>query len=210
MDIEELASRLAPLEQAESGRQQEALLNGFMESNGAAFNNDRVVGAKILEAMASNGIDAAAVGANEVVQEILDGMLQEHDRLESAVFSAIRQSRQQVTDVQNAVASVTGGAPGDAEITPPPAPMPEVAPPPPPMDPNAPPPEAAPVDPNAPPPAPEGEAPPPMEEPANAPPPVQPPVVPSDRRLKLVKKAAAPTAWKPPSHMLNAIKGGVV
>lgn len=227
MDLNELAERLAALEQGDAQREQA----GFIDKYGAMFSGDEGIGMAILAEMNRRGIGAAAVGADKAVQEILDSIRQEA----AMVLDKIKMDRDTVTglmdqvqEVQNAVAAATGqAAPGDGIVDTPPMPTPvgDVPPSLPPMDASTlPPPEGS-----APPSGGEEAPPPPPPEPMPgepAPPPLPPEAIASDVRIKelrkklsdarakkivqpTVAKAPAPKVWKPGGDMLKAIKGGI-
>jgi hypothetical protein len=224
---------LEELEAMVVGQQEQAQQKAFIDKYGTQFSGDEGIGMAILGEMSRRGIDAASVGADQVVQEILDAIRQEA----TAVLDKIKNDRdtvnalvEQVQEVQEAVAAATGAAAaGDGVLDAPPMPPPE------PMPPDA---GALPPDLGVPPPA--EEAPPPAPEaplaeggppPEGALPPeanAPPPPIPSDANLKtvtpaatvpsdvgvkrLVKRPQAPmkaAGWKPSSELLNRIAGGI-
>jgi len=223
MDLNELEAKLMALESRNAQQDALAEQQGFIDKYGTMFSGDEGIGMAILAEMSRRGIGAATVGADRVVQEILDAIRQEA----SSVLDKIKMDRDtvnnlvaQVQDIQDSVASATGGAPGDAMLEMPPAVPPIDVPPD--IGAGVPPPAAgeAPLDV----PPPEAAAPTDVPLPAETPPVEEaplppPPPVPSDKRLKLVKKIAPAAVtvpsdnriknWKPASHILGAIKGGI-
>jgi len=223
MDMGELEARILAMEDEGARRAMADEQRGFMDKYGTMFSGDEGIGMAILGEMTRRGVPSAAVGADRVVQEILDDIRQEA----TVVLDKIKSDRDtvnalidQVQDIQESVAAATGGEPGDGVLDMPPEGTP-------PMDAGALPPDAGlpPPDMGAPPadlgaagpdlgagaPPPEvpgpgmpmaGEMPPP-----EAIPPVNPP---SDSRVKriLTVKPLAPkpaSGWKPPAHLLNAV-----
>lgn len=213
MDLDELAARLAALESSEAEKAALAEKQQFIDKYGTKFSGDEGIGMAILGEMNRRGISAAAVGADKVVQEILDGIRAEATAILDAIHGeqqAVSNLMDQVQDIQDSVAAATGSAPGDGTLD---------------MPPEMPPVDAAlapSIPPEGSPPSPEGNT----EMPASEPPPaVEPPVeesggpapieqapIPSDKRVKrIIKVNRKPQAnmWKPSNNLLGAIKGGI-
>lgn len=207
MDLEQLAAEIESLKGAEAERAAESQLSDFMGSYGGQFNNNRNIGLAVLNELDRQGIGAAAVGADKAVIEVLDNMRQEVDALRSDLMAQVAEADSTIKSVQDAVAAVTGGETGNAQLDMPETPPPiegEMAPPPPPPM--------------------EGEMPPPMEGEMPPPPDVMPPepvpgeaapqelppeAVTSDpktkRNLVLKARPMAAKSYRPPAHILSAI-----
>jgi hypothetical protein len=236
MTMEELAAEIEMLKGAESDRAAQAEFGGFMDKYGTKFSGDEGIGVAILGEMGRRGINAAAVGADRVINEILDTIRQEATQ----VLDKIKADREtvnalvsQVQDIQQAVDAATAGeettpmegvldlpAPEEGAVAPEEmmSPVEEAG-----MDMGAPPMEGDMG--GAPPPGGDmGGAPPPtdmgtgdmgapggdMGVEGELPPPAQPPVIPSDKHVKrMIKiKPRQPAGNKPASHILSAVMGG--
>lgn len=219
MDIDELAQRLAAMEESQYAQEQQGIQGQFMDKYGAKFANDGDLGVAILGELNRRGIDVSA--ADSAVQEILDGIRAEATALldkiksQSADVSALMDKVNSIDESVMAASGATGteapggdpmaGLPpelaglmaGGGELPPPEAAPMEAAPP-----------EVAPMEDAGPPP----EAPPPEE-----PPPPEQGVV-SDKRLKNLQgriattlsdqrmKAAVPK-WTPSKQLLAGANG---
>jgi hypothetical protein len=213
MELDELAQKLAFLENGMAQQQAAAQQSQFMDKYGTKFSGDEGIGVAILAELGRRGIDTSA--ADEAVQDILDRIRAEATAILDKIKMderTVSQLMDQVATVEEAVNAATGAAPGaDAQVqtAPPPdaamgAEMPaeEVAPAPD-MGAEMPAEEAVP--------APDMGAEMPAEE--AAPP---PPEVPSDRRLKITSArsriAAARSAkrgmYRPSASVLNVLQGG--
>jgi hypothetical protein len=234
MELEELAQRLAMLEDGaaqERAMQEQA---AFIDKYGTKFSGDEGIGVAILAELGRRGIDTSA--ADEAVQDILDQIRAEATaildkiKMDERTVSALMDK---VATVEESVAAATGATPG--------ADMPVGTGAPPPLE--GPIPEGAGIDPNLPPedPSMAAAAPPPMEgdlppmegdpsmappmegdpammePPMAAPPPEVPPEqVLSDKRLKSLqsrvsaaRKAKPAPTWKPPANLVGAIRGSL-
>jgi hypothetical protein len=227
MNLDELASRLAMLEEGESDRRAAQDQKAFIDQYGTMFSGDEGIGMAILAEMNRRGVPSAAIGADRVVQEILDGIRQEC----SMILDKIKADREtvgavieQVQEIQNAVDAAVGGdgnATGDGVLdVPVPPPGAEMMPgdpgmmPPPPDGLGEMPMEGAPMAGDMMPPMegapmagemmPGPEMPLPPEEPLPPPPPIA-----SDQRVKklIQPRPKAPSGWKPPAHLLAGARG---
>lgn len=200
MDLNELAERLALVENRDVERSQAEERRGFIDKYGTMFSGDEGIGTAILAEMNRRGIPSAAVGADRVVQEILDSIRQEASAILDKIKSdtaTVNNLIDQVQDIQDSVAAATeGGVPGDGVLDMP-VPMDDIPMPdaeagmemPVPME-EGPPVEDVPV---------------PMEE-APAEEELPPEIVPSDIRVKRVQPR--PKGIRPSAHILSAIQGG--
>jgi len=228
MTMEELAAQVADLQGVNADRAAAEEQKGFIDKYGTMFSGDEGIGMAILAEMNRRGVPSAAVGADRVVQEILDSIRQEATMILDKIKAdkeTVNTLIDQVKDIQESVAAATeGSTPGDGVLdVPPAAPGPaveggEIMPPP---DMGAPPPPEGmpPMDAGAMPPPPEagGEVSPMPEAPiaGEMPPPEAPapelpmPPMPSDKRVKrFTVKPKVPVGWKPPAHLMSAITGG--
>ena len=206
MDMNELAERLAMLEDADAERLAMEEQRGFIDKYGTKFSGDEGIGMAILAEMNRRGVPSAAVGADRVVQEILDGIRQEATQILDKIKAdteTVNALIDEVKDIQESVnAATSGDTTTDGTLDIPPIDMglpPEGLPPEGDMmaplpDEGVPPPEVpgpgAPI---------AGEMPTPI--------PPQPPIA-SDRRTKFTIKPRKPIGTKPASHILSAITGG--
>ena len=231
MELDELAMRLNNLEQARAAELRDAEIQDFMNSYGNRFSNNRGLGVAILDELQRQGQDVSA--ADEAVQAILDELRNECTALlelikvqqdeqkqqSKAVEEAINEVQDKIDGidktVQKETSSIPEGAPieGLAEgLTPPEeqsmSPAPEM-----PME--QPPAEPAPEMPMGQPPAEQAPMPDMTQPPAEAAAPEQQPLppnqIPSDVRMKIIKKLGAhkPVEGnKISSNILSACQGG--
>lgn len=218
MDLNELAERLALIEDRDAERLVADEQRSFLDKYGTQFSGDEGIGMAILAEMNRRGISSAAVGADRVVQEILDGIRQEA----TMILDKIKADREVVNDlisqVKDVQESVNSAVAGDGVVDMPP----EVGdvlgeedlPPPVDMPPEVMPDEVIPSAEDLPP----VENLPPTEGselgPVEPEPMLEPNVVPSDVRVKrLIKPQAALKpkikANRAPSHILSAITRGI-
>lgn len=199
MDLNELAERLALVENRDVERSQAEERRGFIDKYGTMFSGDEGIGTAILAEMNRRGIPSAAVGADRVVQEILDSIRQEASAILDKIKSdtaTVNNLIDQVQDIQDSVAAATeGGVPGDGVLDMP-VPMDDV-----PMPDT----EAGMEMPMEEGPLVEDE-PVPMEEAPSAEEELPPEIVPSDIRVKRVQPR--PKGIRPSAHILSAIRGG--
>jgi hypothetical protein len=190
MELDELAQRLAMLEDGAAAQRAAAEQSQFMDKYGTKFSGDEGIGVAILAELGRRGIDTSA--ADEAVQDILDRIRAEA----TAVLDKIKMDERTVSDLMDKVATVeeavqaAGGAvPGaDANVGTIP---PEIN-----LEGGIPPEAAA----EMPPP----EEAPPIEEPA-----AMPPGIPSDQRLKTFRQAGKQRkqrVYRPHSGIISAIR----
>jgi hypothetical protein len=235
MELDELAMRLSALEGADADRMAAEEQRGFIDKYGTMFSGDEGIGMAILAEMNRRGVPSAAVGADRVVQEILDQIRQEA----TMVLDKIKADRETVTnlmdqvqEIQEAVNAATNGEtpletapelPPSGDMIPPPMEgelPPEGALPP---DGGMPPPDMGALPPGGTPPidvpgpgAPmAGELPPPGDitpPPGGELPPPPIPPIPSDVRVKrnisVKPMVQEKKTWKPGAHLLSAATRG--
>lgn len=200
MDLNELAERLSLIENRDIERSQAEENRRFIDKYGTMFSGDEGIGTAILAEMNRRGIPSAAVGADRVVQEILDSIRQEASAILDKIKSdtaTVNNLIDQVQDIQDSVAAATeGGVPGDGVLDMP-VPMEDVPMPDAEAGMEMPMEEGPPVE----------DEPVPMEEaPAPAEEELPPEIVPSDIRVKRVQPR--PKGIRPSAHILSAIRGG--
>ena len=220
MDLNELASRVQMMEDNNAQQAAQAEQRAFIDKYGTRFSGDEGIGMAILAEMNRRNVPSAAVGADRVVNEILDAIRQEATQILDKIkgeAAAVTDLMNQVQDIQDSVSAATGAPGGDGQLDL--AAQPPIPPPPdagaPPMDGGiGAPPDAGPSELAAPPMGP--PAMPPPGEPAGGPAPNEPPVPPeapsapipigSDARIKrFTVTKRQPTGWKPPAHLITAI-----
>jgi len=221
MDMNELAERLAMLEDADAERLAMEEQRGFIDKYGTKFSGDEGIGMAILAEMNRRGVPSAAVGADRVVQEILDGIRQEATQILDKIKAdteTVNALIDEVKDIQESVNAATSGdttTDGTLDIPPIDMGLPPEGLPPEGLPPEGLPPEGLPPEGDMMAPLPDEGVPPPEvpgpgapiagEMPTPIPP--QPPIA-SDRRTKFTIKPRKPIGTKPASHILSAITGG--